>query len=143
MEFDDQLKLGHLLLNERTCRVCGEEKNLIDGFYRTRKNRGATASSYAYECKDCTRKRSLRYHHQKSDHHGLSHDDFSMLLEAQNHQCAICRTTNPGGKSGQFVVDYCDKDVRGLLCSNCYKAVECVGDNIHTLKNMIEYLHSS
>ena len=41
MEFDDkQLKLGHLLLVDRKCRVCGEEKNLIDGFYRTRKSRG-------------------------------------------------------------------------------------------------------
>ena len=38
MEFDDkQLKLGHLLLVDRKCRVCGEEKNLVDGFYRTRK----------------------------------------------------------------------------------------------------------
>ena len=36
MEFDKQLKLGHLLLVDRKCRVCGEEKNLIDGFYRTR-----------------------------------------------------------------------------------------------------------
>ena len=44
MEFDDQLKLGHLLLNDRKCRVCGKEKNLIEGFYRTRKGRGATAS---------------------------------------------------------------------------------------------------
>ena len=44
MEFDDQFKLGHLLLNDRKCRVCGEEKNLIEGFYRTRKN-SATASS--------------------------------------------------------------------------------------------------
>ena len=57
MEFDDQLKLGHLLLNERTCRSCGEEKNLIEGFYRTRKGRGAVASSYSYECKICTIKR--------------------------------------------------------------------------------------
>ena len=58
MEFDDkQLKLGHLLLVDRKCRVCGEEKNLIDGFYRTRKGRGAVASSYAYECKVCTIKR--------------------------------------------------------------------------------------
>ena len=48
MEFDDkQLKLGHLLLVDRKCRVCGEEKNLIDGFYTTRKNRGAVASSYS------------------------------------------------------------------------------------------------
>jgi len=57
MEIDKQIKLGHLLLVERMCRVCGEEKNLIDGFYRTRKNRGPVASSYSYECKDCTVKR--------------------------------------------------------------------------------------
>ena len=57
MEFDDQLKLGHLLLNDRKCRVCGKEKNLIEGFYRTRKGRGATVSSYSYECKVCTIKR--------------------------------------------------------------------------------------
>ena len=57
MEFDKQLKLGHLLLVDRKCRVCGEEKNLIDGFYRTRKNRGAVASSYSYECKIFTVRR--------------------------------------------------------------------------------------
>jgi hypothetical protein len=57
MEIEKQIKLGHLLLSDRKCRVCGEEKNLIDGFYRTRKNRGPVASSFSYECKDCTIKR--------------------------------------------------------------------------------------
>ena len=57
MDIDKQIKLGHLLLYDRKCRVCGEIKNLVDGFYRTRKNRGAVASSYSYECKDCTIKR--------------------------------------------------------------------------------------
>jgi hypothetical protein len=57
MELDKQIKLGHLLLVDRKCRVCGENKNLIDGFYRTRKDRGAVSSSYSYECKDCTIKR--------------------------------------------------------------------------------------
>ena len=57
MELDKQINLGHLLLVDRRCRVCGETKNLIDGFYRTRKKRGAVASSYSYECKDCTIKR--------------------------------------------------------------------------------------
>ena len=55
--FDKQIKLGHLLLNDRRCRTCGEVKNLIDGFYRTRKKRGPVASSYSYECKECTIKR--------------------------------------------------------------------------------------
>ena len=53
MEFDDQLKLGHLLLNDRKCRVCGKTKDLIDGFYLIRKNK-SIQSSYSYECKTCT-----------------------------------------------------------------------------------------
>jgi len=54
MDLDKQIRLSHLLLNDRKCRVCGEEKNLIDGFYRTRKDRGPVASSFSYECKECT-----------------------------------------------------------------------------------------
>ena len=57
MDLDDQLKLGHLLLYERECRICGERKNLVEDFYRTRKDRGPVASSYSYECKECTKKR--------------------------------------------------------------------------------------
>jgi len=60
MDIDGQIKLGHLLLTDRKCRVCGEVKNLIDGFYRTRKDRGPVASSYSYECKECTIKRVVR-----------------------------------------------------------------------------------
>lgn len=59
MDLDGQIKLGHLLLNDRKCRTCGKIKNLIDGFYRTRKSRGHVPSSYAYECKECTVERIL------------------------------------------------------------------------------------
>jgi hypothetical protein len=59
--FDDsQIRLGHFLLTDRRCRKCSEIKNLVDGFYRTRKNRGPVASSYSYECKECTKKRVMR-----------------------------------------------------------------------------------
>lgn len=57
MNLDDQLKLGHLLLYDRKCRICGNTKNMVDGFYRTRKDRGPVASSYSYECRECTKKR--------------------------------------------------------------------------------------
>ena len=57
VEIDKQIKLSHLLLNDRKCRVCGELKNLVGEFYRTRKDRGPVASSYSYECKECTIKR--------------------------------------------------------------------------------------
>lgn len=53
MDIEDQFSLEHLLFTERICRVCGEKKDLIDGFYRTKKN-NTIASSYSYECKKCT-----------------------------------------------------------------------------------------
>jgi hypothetical protein len=57
LDIDKQINLGHLLLVDRKCRVCGEIKNLIDGFYRTRRDRGPVSSSYSYECKECTVRR--------------------------------------------------------------------------------------
>jgi len=57
MNLDDQFDVNHLFLTERKCRCCGETKNLIEGFYRTRKDKGQVASSYSYECKECTIKR--------------------------------------------------------------------------------------
>ena len=60
MELDKQIKLGHLLLSNRICRICGEEKNLVESFYRTRKDRGPVASSYSYECKICTIQRIVK-----------------------------------------------------------------------------------
>ena len=59
MELEEQLKLAHLLLEERICRVCRERKNLLNGFYRTRKNMNLL-SSYSYECKECTKNRILK-----------------------------------------------------------------------------------
>ena len=53
MDFDEQMELGHFVLTERKCRVCGKVKELIDGFYLIRKNKG-NKSSYSYECKTCT-----------------------------------------------------------------------------------------
>jgi len=57
MELDEQFEREYLFLTERTCRICKETKDLIDGFYLTRKGRGNRASAYSYECKSCTIKR--------------------------------------------------------------------------------------
>ena len=64
-DLDGQIKLGHLLLSDRKCRTCGQTKNLIESFYRTRKDRGAVASSYSYECKECTIKRVSKKRYEK------------------------------------------------------------------------------
>lgn len=57
MNIEEQYELEHLFLFERKCRVCGEVKDLIDGFYLSRRDRGTLPSSYSYECKLCTIKR--------------------------------------------------------------------------------------
>jgi len=57
MDIEDSFELEHLFLTERKCRSCGEIKDLIDGFYLTRKDRGTIPSAYSYECKVCTIKR--------------------------------------------------------------------------------------
>lgn len=54
MDIDDQFELEHLFLTERKCRTCGQVKDLLDGFYLTRKDRGTIPSAYSYECKRCT-----------------------------------------------------------------------------------------
>ena len=59
MDLDEQLKLGHLLLEERTCRVCGERKNLLQSFSRVHKY-VKLLSSYSYECNEGTIKRIIK-----------------------------------------------------------------------------------
>lgn len=76
MELDKQIRLGHLLLVDRKCRVCNETKNLIDGFYRTRKSRGAVASSYSYECKECTIKRIIESRKKADPYINWSYPDW-------------------------------------------------------------------
>lgn len=65
MSFDDEIELEHLLFLERKCRVCGKVKSILDDFYLTRKDRGTLPSSYSYECKECTKKRVIKYKKKK------------------------------------------------------------------------------
>ena len=48
MDLEKEFGLEHLLFKERTCKVCGQTKDLIDEFYLTRKDRGARPSAYSY-----------------------------------------------------------------------------------------------
>ena len=76
MDLDGQIKLGHLLLQDRKCRVCDKTKNLVEDFYRTRKDRGPVASSYSYECKECTIKSMLEIKRKKDPFVDWSYPDW-------------------------------------------------------------------
>ena len=136
MELDDQLQLGHLLLLERECRVCREEKNLLESYYRTRKN-ASLASSYSYECKECTVKRI-----KERRKNCIRFREYSRILAEQSNSCAICGSLQGGRKYNSFKVDrnLQTGTIRGLICKSCDTIIKEVGDNIHTLEKMIEYL---
>ena len=88
MDLDEQLELAHLQLQERKCIVCGQEKNLIDGYYRTRKN-VRLASSYSYECKECTVKRFC----ENNRRNRLKKNRIKKMKETENLQQLMERFT--------------------------------------------------
>ena len=75
MDFDDQLGLEHLLLQERKCRSCGKVKDLVEDFYLTRKNR-RYPSAYSYECKTCTIRRVVNNRKPRNRHIDWQYPDW-------------------------------------------------------------------
>ena len=150
MEIDEQVTVGHLLLETRVCRVCQKEKNLVDDYYLSRKD-PTLPSSYSYECKECTVKRTTEYNRKNAKgvrsrylrrNYGIGLEDYEKLSAQQNHRCAICKTTEAGGKfNKRFFIDRDSSGtVRGLLCKSCKVAIAEAGYNIHTLESMVQYL---
>jgi hypothetical protein len=73
--------------------------------------------------------------------YGLSPVDFTSLLKKQGGKCAICSSTNPGGK-GNFHVDHDHEtgQVRGLLCADCNMGLGKFKDSVGVLKAAASYL---
>jgi hypothetical protein len=78
----------------------------------------------------------------------MTPEHYDQLLLSQNNVCAVCqqecKTTRglavdhdhkccPGNKS-------CGKCIRGLLCSNCNRAIGMLQEDISILNRAIEYL---
>ncbi len=64
---EDDFELDSLFLSERRCRVCGEIKDLMYGFYLSHKNSVDASSAYSYECKSCTIKRITKKRKNKKN----------------------------------------------------------------------------
>jgi hypothetical protein len=133
----------------KTCTTCGITKDITEFYFR-----GGESSPFSRKskCKSCEIKRLQSNYNpdrQKNNDlkrlYGITLNEYSQMLAEQNNQCAVCHTTDPGGKHGKFMVDHCHTTgkVRGLLCKRCNIALGEVGDSINTLQTMIEYLKSN
>ncbi len=145
----------------RHCQICKETKPLGD-FYK----HDGVVDGYGKRCKECSKKHVTAWRKKNPEKHrasakrwsdknpelkkdvnlkvriGLPIGTYATMLAAQNGLCAICRTSEPGGKNGRFHVDHCHetKEVRGLLCTNCNTGIGHMKHRVTFLQAAIEYL---
>ena len=133
----------------KTCTKCGVTKDITEFYKRGGKQ---SPNSRKNHCKECDKKRvmdsydPIKYQEQHLKRsYGLTLNEYNEMLEEQDHKCATCGTTDPGGKHGKFMVDHDHKTgkVRGLLCKNCNIALGLVNDDTDLIQKMINYLSTN
>ena len=137
------------------CTHCNTTRDLNE-FYKIRVKRkdGTYREGYRSMCNFCDRsrksKRDRRTKKERAEQHLFSKykmtpEEFTFLLESQENKCAICETSDPGGRYNKFHVDHCHKTekVRGLLCHRCNYALGYFQDNSSNLLRAIQYLEQS
>lgn len=68
--------------------------------------------------------------------------EYKQLLEKQNGVCAICLNPERQQNRAFLAVDHCHATgkVRGLLCSNCNRAIGLLDDSLVNIENALAYL---
>jgi len=87
--------------------------------------------------------KDYRRNYNLKSKYGITLEEWNQLLESQNHQCAICETTNPGGH-GKWCTDHIHgtKIVRGILCHKCNISMHD-GDTPELLRKRADYLEKN
>ncbi len=126
----------------KRCSKCKIEKNIND-FYK----RSDTKKGIRSHCKKCYNE-YLKVHrklpHIKNYYkkysllkkYGLTLKEYEQMVKQQENKCLIC------GKKKQLVVDHNHKTkkIRGLLCSQCNRALGFVYENKMILLKLVNYI---
>jgi len=82
--------------------------------------------------------------------YGISVEEYESMLSAQNGLCKICfrpemSKDSRSGKVKAIAIDHCHDTgkVRGLLCSNCNRAIGLMNHDEKILTRAIEYLRET
>lgn len=139
---------GPLLFDRGACvttathRRCNSCENWLsyEAFNKDKNSRYGIQS----KCRACRPKESVeqKRKYRLKRQYGITLEEYTALLEAQNGVCAICGTSNPPGSHGILVVDHDHETggVRGLLCCNCNTGLGMFGDDPERLTQASRYL---
>ena len=89
-----------------------------------------------YKYKESIRSYALKYKY------GLTDEDYTKMLEDQDHKCAICGIHQSEYEKTLYVDhDHNTGEVRGLLCGKCNTGLGMFQDQHYLLENALEYLN--
>lgn len=130
----------------KICIDCKVEKPL-DEFYAHR----MMSDGREQKCKICrrayqTNNRIARGARKNKDYtlrsmYKITIEEYEAFLAAQNYMCKICLASECS-TGRNFAVDHNHTTgrVRGLLCSNCNRAVGLLGDHLDNVLRLVDYL---
>ena len=137
---------AHRRAGEEPCRACMEAT-------AKRRNRGERSAEQRAEWRKAAIERDPLMDRRANlkARFGLSLEDYDAMLAEQGGGCAICGTTEPGGRHDTFFpVDHdhaccpgdksCGKCLRGLLCAKCNLGLGAFDDDPDRLMSAVAYL---
>lgn len=77
------------------------------------------------------------------NNHGLDVESYARLVEAQNRRCAGCGRGLLLSEETHVDHDHVTGKIRGILCSNCNRALGVLGDSPETLRALVRYLREA
>lgn len=132
----------------KKCSKCGEFKSAKEFHLDTR-----TGDRLLSWCRSCMSHKAREYRKRYPEKHkihdkeyglrkkyGITLEDYTIMLTAQNGVCKICGKVNSGGQMLAVDHDHMTGKIRGLLCSNCNSVLGYSKDDISILTKAINYL---
>lgn len=126
----------------KRCPKCGHEKP-VSGFVKNRSAKDGVGD-YCRPCHVAVVRANVRKNHgsgrdfQLKRRYGVDSTTAAWLILQQGGVCAVCRERKP------VHLDHChdSREVRGILCFNCNRALGYFDDDVSTMCRAADYLES-
>ena len=130
-------------MKKKICAACKKEK-AVNQFAWERK--GKYRGSW---CKSCRVAKNMAWRQANPTYrrdyelkwrYGISLEEFKAILESQGGKCAICGTTETGKQDWHMDHNHTTKQIRGVLCPKCNRAIGYLNDSLEVVESAAAYL---